>query len=305
MRKFICIVLAFTLLCLSGCTAEQQSGDKVIATSFYPVYIFTLNLVEGIDGLSVRCMAEQNEGCLHDYTITARDAKLLNDADVFVINGAGMEGFIEDMYESVEAISVIDSSEGIETICNEVHEHEEHSDDASHNHEHNGNSHIWMSVENAKKQIVNIKNGLIKSFPGYESELEDNCSMYLERLEKLEYEITRVSKKVTGKKIVTFHAAYEYLAADLGLEIVDCIESDHGGEPSAGELARLCDEIRKDNVCALFTEPQYEGSAVGVLSQETGIKVFVLNPVTSGAAEKNAYETIMTDNLKIIEKAVK
>ncbi len=305
MRKFICLFLVVTVLFLSGCTSEQQSDDKVIATSFYPVYIFTLNLVDGIDGLSVRCMAEQKEGCLHDYTITARDAKLLNDADAFVINGAGMEGFIEDMYESVEAISVIDSSEGIETICDDVHEHDEFGESHEHNHNHNENSHIWMSVANAKRQIVNIKNGLVKSFPEHESAIEKNCSAYLERLESVETEVERVSEKVAGKKIVTFHAAYEYLADDLGLKIVDCIESDHGGEPPAGELARLCDKIRKDNVCALFTEPQYEGSAVDVLSEETGISVFVLNPVTSGNAEKNAYEAIMTDNLKIIEKAVK
>ena len=47
-------------------------------------------------------MAEQNIGCLHDYTLTSKDVRLLNDAAVLVINGAGMESFVEDAYKNVE-----------------------------------------------------------------------------------------------------------------------------------------------------------------------------------------------------------
>lgn len=306
MKKFLGVFLAFTLLFLSGCTSKPKEDGKVIAASFYPVYIFTLNIVDGVEDLQVQCMAEQNTGCLHDYTITARDAKLLNDADVFVINGAGMEGFVEELYGTVDTLSVIDSSEGIELICDGEHEHHGgEEEDSSHGHSHEENSHIWMSVSNAKKQIINIKNGLVKAFPEYKTEFENNCQLYLERLEPLESEIARACVNVTGKKVVTFHAAYEYLAADLGMEIVDCIESDDGGEPSAKALAHLCDEIRETDVAALITEPQYSGSSVGVLSDETGVSVYTLDPITSGAVEKNAYESIMSENLKLIEKAVK
>ena len=78
-------------------------------------------------------MAEQNTGCLHDYQLLSRDARLISDADVFIINGAGMETFLEDVYLSVEDLTVIDSSENVDLLenCDEHHEenHDEHHEE--------------------------------------------------------------------------------------------------------------------------------------------------------------------------------
>ncbi len=253
-------------------------------------------------------MAEQNIGCLHDYTLTSKDVRLLNDATIFVINGAGMEAFVEDAYKNVESLSVIDSSTGIELLCDET----EHSDDSDshkhshqHSHDHSVNSHIWLSVENAKKQVENIKDGLSEQFPEYRYLFFKNYEAYIERLNELEQIQSDYSSEINGKKVITFHKAYDYLAADLGFEIVTCVESDEGGEPSAKKLAELTEHIKEDNICTLFTEPQYTGSAADILKNETDIKVFVLNPVTSGEADVKAYENIMKENYDLILKAVK
>ncbi len=303
MKKFLALLLVVSLLMLTGCGInDEKHGDgTVIAVSFYPVYIFTLNLVDGIDGVEVCCMAEQNTGCLHDYTLTARDARLLSDADVFVINGAGMETFLDDLYETVENLPVIDSSSGIELICNDSHHHEENE---AHSHNHLTNSHIWMSVENAKKQVVNIKNGLIKNMPQYESEINENCDRYLQRLNHLSYELSSMGDSVKNRKVITFHGAYEYMAKDIGFDIVATVESDEGGEPSAKKIVHLCDEIEEQGVRALFIEPEYNGSAAQVISNETGVEIYVLNPVISGENKLTAYEDIMRQNFEIIKKAV-
>ena len=142
------MVLAFALMLLSGCsgiTPENRNDKITVAASFYPVYIFTLNLLNEIDEVDVQCMAEQSVGCLHDYTLTAKDAKLLSDARVLVINGGGMESFLDDAPRSVGSFNVIDSSVGIVSVCHD--DHHEHED---HPHE---NSHIWLSPDKAKKQI--------------------------------------------------------------------------------------------------------------------------------------------------------
>ena len=103
---------------------KTENDNILLVTSFYPVYIFTLNIVNGIDEFEVACMAEQNTGCLHDYQILSRDAKLIADADVFIINGAGMETFLEDVYMSNENLKIVDSSKGVTLIenCDEHHE---------------------------------------------------------------------------------------------------------------------------------------------------------------------------------------
>ncbi len=301
MKKFIAMIIVLSLLFTAGCGAVvTDNTDSVIAVSFYPVYIFTLNLVEGIDELTVTCMAEQSTGCLHDYTLTARDAKLLNDASVFVINGAGLETFLPDITETTENLSVIDSSEGIELICS--HHHEEGDEYHSHNHE--NNSHIWLSVENAKKQVLNIKNGLVENYPEHEKQITENYVNYIGRLNELSLELDKTYQAAQGKKIITFHAAYEYMAAESGLEIIECIESDEGGEPSAKKIANLCHIIPQNNIKALFVEPDYNGSAAGILEGETGVKIYVLNPVTRGENTLNAYEDIMRENIQTILKAV-
>ena len=177
MKRTIAILLVCLIIFLSGCNSavvEMNNKDLIVA-SFYPVYVFALNLVEGIDEIEVCRMAEHNVGCLHDYTLTAKDAKLLNDATALVINGAGMEAFVEDLYKSVDDLVVVDSSSDIEFICNDSNSHEgDSSHNDSHDHSHAVNSHIWLSVENAKKQVFNIKNGLLKIYPQYENQINFN-----------------------------------------------------------------------------------------------------------------------------------
>ncbi len=303
MKKVTVFILVAALLLLTGCGArgERQSDEKTVAASFYPVYIFTLNLLDGIDGVKVECMAEQTVGCLHDYNLLAGDVRLLSDADAFVINGAGMEMFITDVYRNVEGLQIIDSSTGIELLCGGC-EHEEHEEHEGHDHE--NNAHIWLSVKNALKQVENIKNGLIEIFPEYESRITENYENYSARLNALYGELKAAAASLEGVSVISFHEAYVYMADELGLTILDSIESDEGGEPSAKELAALCDEIKEHNVKALFTEPQYNGSAAEILAAETGAKIFVLNPVVSGESELTAYEDIMKENIETIKKAV-
>lgn len=294
--------LVLCVLFLSACTGnapEIKSNKTIVATSFYPVYIFTLNLLNDIDDIGVECMAEQSVGCLHDYTLTAKDAKLLSDARVLVINGAGMESFLEDAFQSVENLNVIDSSLNIDTACKEEHHREENE------HHHYENSHIWLSLGNAEVQVENIRNGLVKEFPEYEKEIEDNYSAYIERLSALEEERKSILLQINDMKIISFHGAYEYLAQDLGIDVCHTIESDEGYEPSAKELAALSREIKDKNIKALFVDPNYSGSAAEILGRETNTEIYVVNPIISGEETLTAYEDIMKENYKTILKAVK
>lgn len=289
---------------MNSCTGNPHQSEKnkiTVAASFYPVYIFTLNLLNGIEEVNVECMAEQNVGCLHDYTLTAKDAKLLSDAQVLVINGAGMEGFLEEAFQSVENINVIDSSLDIELVCGEEYHHEEENED----HHHRENSHIWLSLENAKKQVENIKNGLAKEFPEYENEIEENYSDYIKRFEVLEEERKTAFSVAKNVNAISFHGAFEYFAQDLGFDISGTIESDEGHEPSAKELANLSNRIKQENINAMLVDPNYNGSAAEILGRETNAEIYVINPIISGEEKLTAYEDIMKENYKIILKAVK
>ncbi len=300
MKKFIAILLCICIFALCGCgVAKNHNNSKLIATSIYPVYIFTLNITDGIEDIQVKCIAEQNMGCLHDYSLTAGDAKLISDCTAFVINGAGMEGFLHDLESLSQETKIIDSSEGVALIC--VHDHE----GEAHGHSHAENSHIWMSVANAVIQVENICNGLCESFPEYESILRENTREYIIRLNALQKEFSVAGESLAGKSFISFHDAYAYLAKDLGFNILTTVETDEGGEPSAKSLAHLSDEIRENNVSALIVETSYTGSAAQILSEETDIKLCELNPVLRGERDKSAYEDIMRENIYRVKKILK
>ena len=172
-------------------------------------------------------------------------------------------------------------------------------------HHHHENSHIWLSLGNAKVQIKNIKNGLVKEFPQYETKIEENYSDYIKRLNALEDERRTVLSLSKELNVISFHGAFEYMAEDLGLNICHTIESDEGHEPPAKELAQLSNKIKKDSIKALFVDPNYNGSAAEILGRETGEEIYVINPVISGKEKLTAYEDIMNENYQMILKAVK
>lgn len=298
------VVLVLSVCC--SCTTPPITNDNILlVTSFYPIYIFTLNIVDGIDEINVSCMAEQNTGCLHDYQILSRDAKLIADADVFIINGAGMEAFLEDVYMSNENLRVVDSSEGVRLIENCDEHHENHNEETHHDHNHSVNSHIWMSPENAKIQVNNIAESLESFYPQYKSEIEENKNDYINRLTKLSEELSEKAKTLKNENIITFHESYDYLASEYGFNVVATVESHEGAQVSAKGLAQLVDIIEKHNVNVLFIEPDYKGSSAEILSNETGARILTLNPVIKGDVSLTAYEDIMRENLETILKAVK
>ena len=94
-----------------------------IVTSFYPVYIATLNVTDEIEGVEVTNMTENSSGCLHDYQLTAKDMRKLEHADVFIINGAGMETFMQSILQTYPNLIVIDTSKGISLLEATIHEH--------------------------------------------------------------------------------------------------------------------------------------------------------------------------------------
>lgn len=139
-----------------GCAA-QKDGQTTIVTSFYPMYVLTLNVTDGVDGVTVQNMAEQNVGCLHDYQLQTRDMVALEGADALVINGGGMEQFMDKVISLRADLPVIDASEGIEMFpSDEEHDHDAHGHD---DHDELYNAHVWLDPNRAMIQVQNIAAG--------------------------------------------------------------------------------------------------------------------------------------------------
>lgn len=306
------------LLCLALAIAPVQASagadEFCILTSFYPMYLLTINVAGGIDGVRVDNMAQQNVGCLHDYTLRTGDMRMIHAADVVVINGAGMEGFVDTII-SDQRKPVVDASEGIDLIIDgEAHadhdvadaDHADESADAHAAHTHSDvNAHIWMSPRQAIKQVENIARGLSAQDPDHADAYQRNAQDYIARLEQLDAQVTELLSDVQGAKIVTSHPAFEYLARDYGLDIVASLGQEPGQMPRTRDMARLVDTVRDMDIKALFVEKAYSEKAAEVLSRETGVSIYALDSLTSGELTPDAYEQgILSDAMTLREALV-
>lgn len=304
MKRWIGAAMALLLACfaLTGCAAaDQGEGETVIVTSFYPMYVFTQNVTRDIPGVSVVNMADQSVGCLHDYQLQTRDMVTLEGASALVINGGGMEQFMDKVISLREDLPVINAGEGIEMLCGEEHEHE---GEAAHAHEEIYNAHVWLDPKLAIAQVENIARGLSAADPGHAEAYQANAEAYAEKLRALDEEIAAQLAPYAGSGIITFHEAFTYFAEAYGLHVAGVISQDSGTEPSTREIAETCDLVLSLGVKALFVEPQYPTRSADTIARETGASVYTLDPVVTGDGSADSYESIMRENARVLTEAL-
>lgn len=315
--KLITSILTSSLL-LIGCnntsSVSSESANKLsIVTSFYPIYISTLNIVKDVPNVELINMTKAQTGCLHDYQLTPQDLKTLEKADIFVANGAGMESFLDKVVSQFDSLNIIEASEGIELIENDSHEEDYDHDGDDHNgeeteHSHEKNPHVWVSISNNIQQVKNIAKELSTLDPENSAKYQANANEYIQKLEALKAEMHESLSTISNKDIVTFHEAFPYFAKEFDLNIVGVILVEPDSEPSAKEIEETIKIIKENNIKALFTEPQYPSKVAYTIAEETGAKIYTLDPIVTGESNKNSYDDYinkMKENLKTLKEALK
>lgn len=281
----------FKILWLAGILALPARADEPlrVVTSFYPVYVATLNISAGVPGVEVHSLTSPHIGCLHDYQLTAGDVRQLADADLLLANGAGMETFLGKVKEQSPSLRVVEVSGGIPLM--------------------DGNPHVWVSFEGASRQVDNIAEALALAAPEKADTFRANAETYKAALAALDEKMKSSLAPYAGTPIVTFHEAFPYFARDYKLDLVGVIAREPGTEPSARELADTISLVRERKVKALFAEPQFADKSAQVISRETGVKVYELDPVVTGPSEsseaRGAYLRAMEKNLVVLQEALR
>ena len=301
-KIFFAVALLTFCMTLIGCSGNmaskldsltQKPGTFCVVTSFYPMYIATLNITNGVDGVEVVNMTKPQTGCLHDYQLTTEDMKALETADIFVINGGGMESFLQKVAEQNANLPCIDASKGINLIKDDDGE---------------ANPHVWMSVTYAIEQVKNITHGLVIQDPKHEEQYKANALDYVQKLSQLRAEMHDQLDDLPHKDIVTFHEAFPYFVKEFNLNQAASIEHEPGIEPTPAELEATIAIVRNLPVKAVFTEPQYPPSAADTIARETGASVYQLDPIVTGPMDdsaKDAYIIAMKKNAETLKEAMK
>lgn len=318
----------FTSIYISKNSETKKEDEFVVVTSFYPMYIATMNVIGELEDVTLKNLSEPQTGCLHDFQLTPEDMKLLSTADVFIMNGGGIESFIEDIAKAYPKLVIVEACEGIELLegrheheheaeeihgmhkdeheTEELHTHEDeymHETEDAHVHEEDVNAHAWMSVELYKEQVKNIAKGLAKADASHAEIYQKNAQIYDEKLAELEVLQQEVMAFTARQEVILFHCAYDYVAEELELPIAFCMDLDEERQVSAKEVADVVDIIKEHHVSYIFAEQLYAESMCNMIQKETDVKVVYLDPLTRGEYEKDSYIDGMRENLLLMKEA--
>lgn len=263
---------------------QEQKGIHVV-TSFYPVYIAALNVAKGSPGVVLENLSEPQSGCMHDYQLTPQDMIRLSKADLFLVNGGGIESFLADVGRSYPQLSIVKATEGLDL-----------SDD--------GNAHVWMDTRYYAGMVRSIAEALKEADPANAQLYQTNAEDYCEEIGKLTDEMEELREAAEGKPVVIFHEAYEYVAGELGMDTVYCLDLDEERQISAHEVAEVMGEISRSQVSVVFAEELYGKDMGDTVEAETQAKVCYLDALVRGDYRADSYLSAVRENIKVLRQSL-
>ena len=291
------------LLTACGAPAATETEDdgtlRVLATT-YPVYLFTTAVTDGVEGVEVSLLVNQPVSCLHDYTLTVTDMKAVERADVVVINGAGLEDFLDDAL-AASGGAVIDCSAGLELLPAMGHE--------GHDHDTEYDPHIWMDPAYAQEMMAVIAQGLGEALYGdgwaAHGALHTNQLAAGDMLEQARQRWAEQLAPLAGAELITFHDGFQYFARAFDLTLLKAIEEEEGAEASAAEIREVAGLIGEYGIPAIFTETNGSDATARAIARETGCLVCQLDMIMSGEGTGiGTYLDAMQKNIDTIVEAL-
>lgn len=269
---------------------EKQDKDKIkILTSFYPIYIMTLNITKGANNVEVSNMAEKLTGCIHDYTLTTTDLRKFEDADIFIQNGAGLESFTDKITSSYGNVKIISAAENVTNFI--------YSDDGE------SNSHNWLSIDNYKNEVQEIANELSKIDSKNADTYLENCNSYLQKLDELQEKFKQLN--LQNQKAICLNESLEYLLRENNIDET-LVETDHEQASISAKMVKdIISKMNEENIDAIFIDKNDSDKLALVLQNETDAKIYVLDSGMNGKEDLNSYIETMTKNYEILKELEK
>lgn len=293
MKKVLSIILIILIIfILTGCNEEKINSENFkITTSFYPMYIIALNLTKDAKNIELNNMTDSSIGCLHNYTLTTNDLKKIQESDILVINGLGLEeNILNTVNKTNSNIKVIDSSDNIDE-----------KDIISGN---NVNPHIWTSINLYKNQVETISENLINLDENNREIYVENTEEYINKLNELENRENTVKEKIANVEVVVFSESLEYLIKEMNINYsIFAIGHEESGV-SSEELGEIIDEINDKNIKTILIDKEDSKAIANSVSAETGATIHEMDSCLTGELDLDSYITKMNSNLDILENIV-
>ncbi|MDL2281004.1 zinc ABC transporter substrate-binding protein [Selenomonadales bacterium OttesenSCG-928-I06] len=306
--KIIALVLTM-IFTLTGCSSQQtlkteNSGKIKVIASVYPVYEFTKQV--GKDKIDLSMLSPVG-GDPHDFEPTPKEIIKLKSADIFIYHGADLEPWVENLINknTLQDVTIVEASKNVKLL-------EFFGDHHNHNHnnntdEHDVDPHVWLDPERAIIEVNNIAEALAQKDPKNAEYYKENAKEYNLKLAKLDEEFSANKEYFQGKKLVTNHAAFGYLADKYGFEQIAVMGLMHDAQSTPERIAIVSNLCKQHEIKYIFTETVVNTKLTEAIAKEVGAEILVLNPLDSLTKEEyeqnKDYLSIMQENLNNLKKA--
>lgn len=296
---------AFLLAALASIVpASAQEKVKVVAS-----FSILGDLVKQVGGdrVDVSTLVGANAD-MHGFAPAPADAKAIAGAKLVVINGLGLEGWADRLVKSAGYKGArLVASKGVKALTAET---EGHGHNHKHKHSDRYDPHAWQEVANVKIYVANIRDALVGIDPAGKADYERNAAAYLRKLDALETEIRQGFAGLSDKqrRVITSHDAFHYFGDAYAIEFLPAQGAGGETQPSAGDVARLIRQIRKEGVRAIFVENISNPRIVEQIARETGVKLggtLYSDALSEANGPAPTYIDMMRHNAKTIAAALR
>lgn len=267
-KRLTLFVLAFSIF-LSTFSIASASEIRAVAT--FPILA---DLVKQVGKERVKVVSIVPLGAdPHTWEATPADAKNVASADILFSNGLGFELWLERLIENVAQadLPIIVLSEGLKARPGASHDPHSH---------HEGDPHFWLNVQFAMEYVRNIERALSEIDPDGAGVYQKNAEEYLNQLQELDNWLISQIKSIPeeNRRIITYHDGFGYLAERYGLSVEGFLVTNPDREPTALEMAKITDMMKKFSRKVIFVEPQISSSHryANALAKEVSGKISVL-----------------------------
>ena len=309
MKKIYMAVLAIIMsLGLISCSNNikkeevNKYNDKIkVYETIFPVYDFAKNI--GKDKIELNYIVPPSSEP-HDYEISAKTIKDIQNADLLIKNGLGIDGFSDNIKSESDKLNILVASEGIEKITYKEEGHDE--DQIEEEHEHGKyDPHVWIDINNAIKECENIKNEFIKIDSKNKGYYEENYNNYVKELKDLQEEYNANLKDIKNKTILVSHDAYGYLCKEYGINQISITGINPNQEPSMSKIAELTNYAKDNNIKYILFDGLVNPKVSQTIANEAKIDteiLYSLDGITKDDFNNNEdYISLMERNLETLK----
>jgi ABC-type Zn uptake system ZnuABC Zn-binding protein ZnuA len=251
---------------------NQQIAEQLnVVTSVAPI----TNIVQNIGGNKINLIGLVPEGVnSHTFEMIPSDIIKINDADLIIIDGLNLEASIQKISEN----AISKNPNNIQLLKlgdNTISKGDWIFDFSFPKDKGDPNPHLWLNVEYALEFANLTRDKLIEMDPSNSQYYIENSNKYTKLLKQLDEGIKKSVETIPAenRKLLTYHDSWAYFAPRYGMEVIGAIQASDFSDPSPKDIADLIDQVRIEQVPAIFASEVFPTNIVDKIAKEGNVTI--------------------------------